>query len=318
MANHNPADDVPLPFGWTFGVVRSQLLIEPGIAEFALSKACYGFVASIAEASCDDTASPLCFQIILKLPFNYGASEGEYKQSWAFARLNAFPSNCISRCVSAPQFFSLLSFFRLRLTHISLPNPIGAITVGDAVKVLLSPADSDYKSANLLGWKQTSPQERRAASPHIFFDDGIEMDHEALFRLPLMGCKYLQPRRGRSSQLLFHHDQQRLVAAESLLPPPTGPRGPKPQKGATPRAGPPPAAKAPAKPLKVKTRIAFDQLLDRFGLLKVPLTAPSSLLRSLPPPLSSQSKPLMPHPLATLEHPSLSFPPWESYPFQGP
>lgn len=179
--------------------------------------------------------------------------------------------------------FPHFKIFRLRLALNSLSDQFEAITVGDAVKGLLRPTDSDYKSANLLGWTPTSFHERSAASPRSFFDDGLQLDHEALRMLPLLGYKYLHPRRGRSSQLLFQNDKQRLVAADALLPPPTGHRNPKPKNGATPKADPPTAPKAPAKPLMAKPRITFGQLLDRFGMLRVPLKDPDSLLRSYRP-----------------------------------
>ena len=99
----------------------------------------------------------------------------------------------------------------------------------------------------------------------------------------------MQPHRGHSSKLLFQRDKQRAVVVEASIPPPEGPREPKPKKKGAPKAFPPPAPKAPAKPLKAKPRIAFDQLLDRLGLLKVPLTAPADSLRSFSPPFSTQS-----------------------------
>ena len=98
--NQNPADTAPLPCGWSFDMAKSQLLIDPGVDEFPFYKASYGWVESINEATCNASASALCFQVIVKLPFRYGGSEAEPLR-WAFARMNAFSSKCIFRWVSS-------------------------------------------------------------------------------------------------------------------------------------------------------------------------------------------------------------------------
>ena len=97
QANRNPALDIPLPASWAFGGQKSQLLPEPSESDFPRFKALYGFVGKINDAACNDTATPLCLQIITKLSFYYGASREEYKRSWAYARVNAFSPKCISR-----------------------------------------------------------------------------------------------------------------------------------------------------------------------------------------------------------------------------
>ena len=217
--NRNSADTVPLPCGWSFDMGKSQRLIEPGVDEFPFYKACYGWVASINEDTCNDSASALCFHVIVNLPFRYGGSEAE-PLGCAFARMNAFSAKCIFRWVSAAGncfAFSQIPF-RPRLTRASLANLSEAVTVGDAANGLLSPTDSDYKSANLLGRMATSFQEWRASSPQRFFEEGLQPDHDALLMLPLMGCKWLQTHRGHASQLLFQHDKQRAVAVEASPP----------------------------------------------------------------------------------------------------
>ena len=93
-ANRNPAFEAPLPATWTFEVKNAQLLIEPSADDSPHLKALYGYVGQINDAACNDTATPLCLQIIAKLPFKYGAPKGEFKRSWAFARVDAFASKC--------------------------------------------------------------------------------------------------------------------------------------------------------------------------------------------------------------------------------
>ena len=101
QSNHIHALADPLPGGRPFDMVKSQLLIEPGIDEFPDFKACLGCIESITEASRKDTSIPLCPHAILRLPFKYGASEGEYKRRWAYYWVSAFSSKCIFCCVSA-------------------------------------------------------------------------------------------------------------------------------------------------------------------------------------------------------------------------
>ena len=111
----------------------------------------------------------------------------------------------------------------------SLDRPYAAITVGDAVKGLLSPTDSPRKTANLLGWHPVSFSEWRTASYHSFFDDGVVLDHDSIFALPAIGCRYLMPHKGHSTQLVFQHHKQRAVAAQAMAPPPIAPKAPPPK-----------------------------------------------------------------------------------------
>ena len=103
--NRNPPTSVPTPCGWNFDVVQGQLSIDPGADEFPDYKAAYGFVASINEASCNDTDAPLSCQIIVRLPFKYGFKAEEYRRSFGYTRVIAFTSKCV--CADPPPYFSL-------------------------------------------------------------------------------------------------------------------------------------------------------------------------------------------------------------------
>ena len=93
--NSNPAFPAPLPCGWTFYVIYSHLILEPGPDESHDFKYAYGFSAAINEASRNDAETPICLQAIRKMRFKHGVSVDEYKRSWVFARVNAFPPKCI-------------------------------------------------------------------------------------------------------------------------------------------------------------------------------------------------------------------------------
>ena len=127
----------------------------------------------------------------------------------------------------APLFSGHLAEERTRFP--SFDRPYTSLAIGDAVRGFLSPTDSSYKSANLLGWRKISYREWHAASFHSFFQDGIVLDHEDLFQLPLLGSRYLMPHRGHSAHLVFQHNKQRAVAAKAMAPPPMMPKVPPPQ-----------------------------------------------------------------------------------------
>ena len=73
---------------------KGALISEPAPGEYVDYKLAFGYVASITDASSNDTGSPLSISVILKLPFKYGRSIDENRRSWAWARINAYASKC--------------------------------------------------------------------------------------------------------------------------------------------------------------------------------------------------------------------------------
>ena len=132
--------------------------------------------------------------VVLKMPFKYGHSSGEWKFSWVWARINPFASKANSFVSYFPNklvlFFSSASS-GIRPAH--LEKAYEPLAVGDAVRGLVSWTDIEYRSANLLGWRPATSQGWSHASPHSFNWDGIGLDREALYNLPPLGCKYISP-----------------------------------------------------------------------------------------------------------------------------
>ena len=235
---------MPIPAGWDFDIANKSLLLEPSYEDYAKFKKSYGYIANIHDASSDDSASPLQLTVILKLPFKYGSKACERYRSWAYARIFAFGSKAL---------FS---------------RPLEALSIGDAVTGAICPAGGDHHTADLRAWKPCAYDEWFKASPRSFFDEGIELPTDAMYKLPSLGFKNLPPHNGWDGRLMALPDKPRKLAEEAFekLPEPLVPR----VNGAFPEASkkPPesPSVKAPPKPHE-----SFDQKLSRFGLLKDPL-----------------------------------------------
>ena len=75
----------------------------------------------------EDTSTPVAIQVVLKLPFRFGATSDERKDSWAFARVSAFSS------------------------RVALDKSFDVVTLGTPIRGVLEVTKSDYSSAQLIG-----------------------------------------------------------------------------------------------------------------------------------------------------------------------
>ena len=87
--------------------------------------------------------------------------------------------------------------------------------LGTPVRGLLTPADSKHDSAQHSSWAPTSFFEWRTASPRSFFDQGIVLDHDAIYHLSSLGEKCLDASCSAFPKLLIQPDRLKLVAAKS-------------------------------------------------------------------------------------------------------
>ena len=164
-ARSDPASRFPIPWGWSFGLSRSNLLIEPAAADYALFKKAYGFVANIHESSSGDTPSTFQATAVLKLPFRYGAKQAEFKTSWAFARTNAFSAKAgFPHKMNFVKHFSESVIFARNFFSRSFET----LSIGDAVTGVIKITGGDYKTAHLEAWKPCSYTEWRRGSVKIF------------------------------------------------------------------------------------------------------------------------------------------------------
>ena len=128
------------------------------------------------------TLTPLCAQVILKLPYKFGAAPWEKEFSFVYARLNAFSSRAC------------------------LGSSFSPVSTGTVVRGLIEKADSDYDTAQLVGWApasaarlgrfnryQTGLSPNRAEwkllAPDTFFNEGLCYDTHALYQLPTLHQK---------------------------------------------------------------------------------------------------------------------------------
>ena len=103
-----PSRKIPLPEDWGVSVVTDQLthtLDNPASLRFRLD---YGYLSSIKVTDSLDAGSPVCDQVILRLPFRCGTSIDELQDSWLYCRANAFaPTDCFPRSERAIRVGSL-------------------------------------------------------------------------------------------------------------------------------------------------------------------------------------------------------------------
>ena len=140
--SYDPSRRIPLPDGWSVGVVKAQIILSlypPAALKFRLS---YGYISSIRTTDSYDTGSPFFAQSIPRLPFRLGSSPAENENRRAYCRVDAFAS-----CAC-------------------LPSPAQAVRIGMPVCGLGSMSPRDHKTAQLAGrptttaagWKLLSPE----------------------------------------------------------------------------------------------------------------------------------------------------------------
>ena len=76
----------------------------------------------------EDTLTPWHIQVVAELAYRYGNKEAEGRDSYVYVRINAFASRAL------------------------LDRNYEAFTLGAPAKGLLEATDSDYKSAQLIGF----------------------------------------------------------------------------------------------------------------------------------------------------------------------
>ena len=204
-------ESIPLPVGWSFDRDRKQLLIEPSALSFSEFRAAFGYIASIGDAASTDTTSPFLLQVVTKLFFRYGFSPDEASDSFVYARVNAFSSKAVLGSNYAP------------------------VWLGMPVRGLLTPTDSDYATAQLNCWAPCSFQEWEVAIPRSFFDDGIAIDRDANFHLPLLGRRFLDVSGSSYSKLIIQPGRLKTVAQQAfILPEPKEKKPPQAKKKVKP------------------------------------------------------------------------------------
>ena len=167
-----------------------------------------------------------------KLPFFYGSSEDEWESiSFAYARVNAFSSKS------------------------ALPCSYKVFSIGSVVRGLIEKAHSDYETAQLavngsifllvllsisfggrwntpipsiVGWSIASANEWKLLSPTTFFEEGLELDTNAIYQLPVLHnrCFPSDPDYYIDYCMLFQPDKLQADIQASLpqLPLPAIPR----------------------------------------------------------------------------------------------
>ena len=105
-----------------------QLQLAVGRRELPNYKLVYGFVGSMEDSKLmEDTCTPVILQVVVKLPYRFGKTEAEFRDSWVFARVNAFASRAC------------------------LAKSFEAVTLGTPITGVLDCTNSDYRSAQLVG-----------------------------------------------------------------------------------------------------------------------------------------------------------------------
>ena len=155
---YDPNRTIPLPEDWSVGGVTDQLtptLGKPADFRFRLA---YGYISSIKATDSLDTGSPFCAQVILRLPFRYGASIDEIGDRWLYCRANAFASTAF------------------------LPRPAQAVRVGMPVCGVLTKSFETYQTAQLAGRPPTAAHDWKLLSPNTFPPNGIELTLRDIYR----------------------------------------------------------------------------------------------------------------------------------------
>ena len=255
----DPEASASVPFGWTLDTSKTQLLVEPPSASMADFRAWFGYIASIGDSSSADTDSPFLVTIVAKLFFRYGGTLDEDSDSHIFARVNAFTSKAV------------------------IGKSYQSIRLGMSVCGYLAPADSKYSSAQLNCWPPSSFLEWKTAAPRSFFADGICIEHDAIYHLPLLGRRSLETSGSAYSKLLIQPDRLKLIAAHAFsLPADKDSGDAKPVK--SPVA---PDKPVPKKHVKSADRddaaaeARFERALKRSGLLK-PVASPTAAPQASP------------------------------------
>ena len=93
-----------------------------------------------------------------------------------------------------------------------------AIALGMPVRGLSTPTDSRFASAQLNSWAPTSFLEWKCGIPRIFFEEGVSIDRDAIYHLPLIGKLNLNVSGSDFHKLVFHPGNIKLVAASSCVP----------------------------------------------------------------------------------------------------
>ena len=120
----------------------------------------YGVVSSIKVTDRLDTGSPFCAQVILRLPYRFGASDHELQNRWVYCRVDAFASCAF------------------------LPRSAQAVRVGMPVCGLIDKSSRVYETAQLVGLPTTTAQDWKLFSPNTFPFMGIELSSHDIYRLP--------------------------------------------------------------------------------------------------------------------------------------
>ena len=84
----------------------------------------------------------------------------------------------------------------------------------------------DYNNTHLSSWRPCSFSEWKDASPLSFFDRGVELRTDAIYKLPSSGYKFLPSNHGFIAKMLYIPDKPRakIEAAAAPLPKPLVPR----------------------------------------------------------------------------------------------
>lgn len=191
-----PGKAIPLPPRWKFVTDTSQLQIAIPSSALSRFKLIYGFVGSISEPKdMDETTTPLLAQIVVKLAFKYGDTAEEKQDSHVYVRINAFSSKaCLDRSFDT-------------------------LVLGQPVCGIIEATDSDYRSAQLMGWRPTTFQEWYHGQARSYWMDGIELCPESIFYLPQLSSKNITKLHSPIYRLIAQPDPLKLVAARAFALP---------------------------------------------------------------------------------------------------
>ena len=161
-------DDIPIPKGMK--LVRAsdkkqcQLILGQNFAQ--RFRKIYGYIGEIKITESDFTETGAQLQIVVFLPWRYGAEPEETCNSWIYARLNCYTSTA------------------------AFSEPYRMIKLGSAVCGFLEASTSEYGSAQLTGWDLVSTEEWLRVSENTF-PPAFDLYKDAIFKLPQLACANL-------------------------------------------------------------------------------------------------------------------------------
>lgn len=138
--------------------VQLQLHLGPVFAK--RMKRMFGYISEITLSECDGAPTPAQVQVVALAPWRYGQTSIENGRSWIYTRVNAFASKALFAKVAQVRTFSAPLIFGLHF------HSVRVLHMGQPVMGFCEPSSGDSKSAQLVGWDVSTPDDWKAMSPN--------------------------------------------------------------------------------------------------------------------------------------------------------